>query len=333
MQKKCKFLIILFLTICNVVFSLEIKNPYQDINWKKDKQYRVNLHTHTKCSDGQLSLSEVVNRYREAGYTILAITDHNIITFPWEQFDKSGNYENRNPREIDMLAVQGCEFSSHHHLGSYFTDAGPCVDIESSLNNIREKDGIAVLFHPGRYNYSDEWYIDLYTRYPFIVGIEVHNQGNRCPMDQILWDRILTRLMPDRPVWGFGNDDAHLPEHIGLSWNVFILKNLTVDELDTAMRKGIFYFSYKPEKTSDKMPPLIKSILISRVLVQNGEIRIYVKSKDANAIEWISDGKVVATGEVVNLNKIKKDTGTYIRARLIGEGGYTYTQPFGIIDK
>ena len=39
-------------------------------NW-----YKANLHTHTTVSDGALSPAERVEQYREAGYSVLAITD------------------------------------------------------------------------------------------------------------------------------------------------------------------------------------------------------------------------------------------------------------------
>ena len=35
-----------------------------------------NLHAHTTISDGRVSASESIRRYREAGYDFLAITDH-----------------------------------------------------------------------------------------------------------------------------------------------------------------------------------------------------------------------------------------------------------------
>ncbi len=40
------------------------------------KQYRANLHSHSTLSDGMLSPEELKRIYREHGYSILAITDH-----------------------------------------------------------------------------------------------------------------------------------------------------------------------------------------------------------------------------------------------------------------
>lgn len=40
------------------------------------KQYRANLHSHTNLSDGTLTPEQMVQAYKEKGYSILAITDH-----------------------------------------------------------------------------------------------------------------------------------------------------------------------------------------------------------------------------------------------------------------
>ena len=37
------------------------------------------LHTHTTCSDGQLTPAELVAAYRELGFQFVAITDHDHL--------------------------------------------------------------------------------------------------------------------------------------------------------------------------------------------------------------------------------------------------------------
>ena len=43
---------------------------------QSQKQYRANLHSHSTLSDGMLSPEELKRIYREQGYSILAVTDH-----------------------------------------------------------------------------------------------------------------------------------------------------------------------------------------------------------------------------------------------------------------
>ena len=46
------------------------------VHYPQAKQYRANLHSHSTLSDGRLTPEQLVEAYREAGYSILAITDH-----------------------------------------------------------------------------------------------------------------------------------------------------------------------------------------------------------------------------------------------------------------
>ncbi len=45
-----------------------------DLNW-----YRANLHCHSNLSDGYWPPARLRDEYRKAGYSVLAITDHNIL--------------------------------------------------------------------------------------------------------------------------------------------------------------------------------------------------------------------------------------------------------------
>lgn len=137
-----------------------VLNPYKNIDWEGSSQYKANFHTHTTVSDGHYPPHEVVDMYRNAGYKILAITDHNESTYPWEAFDKfleqttSGNrtkLENRSPGELGMIAVAGNELSDHHHLLSLFSDfTTENKNLTSSLEGIASEfpEGIAFLAHP-----------------------------------------------------------------------------------------------------------------------------------------------------------------------------------------
>jgi hypothetical protein len=214
---------------------LEIKNPYESVDWAGHGQYKANFHTHTTRSDGRMNPHTVVDKYHELGYSILAITDHNEVTWPWtafaemEESNTSRNrmesapeampdnfdFENRNPVALQMVDIQANELSRHHHMGSFFNDHNGTTTELESLEATAANDGITMLYHPGRYTRRDpqlfnlEWYLDLYGNYDHLFGMEVYNQGDRYPGDRKLWDSVLTVTMPDRPVWGYSNDDMH----------------------------------------------------------------------------------------------------------------------------
>jgi hypothetical protein len=57
-----------------------VSNPYEAGGpWHKG-----NLHAHTTDSDGLLAREQVIETYRELGYSFLAITDHVAWEVPWE---------------------------------------------------------------------------------------------------------------------------------------------------------------------------------------------------------------------------------------------------------
>lgn len=63
--------------------SYEITNPYADINWDAVTAYKTALHSHTNASDGDDNLRASVERHVEAGFDIVATTDHGTVNYSW----------------------------------------------------------------------------------------------------------------------------------------------------------------------------------------------------------------------------------------------------------
>lgn len=331
-----------------------IGNPYAAVDWERDGRYKANLHTHTTVSDGQLNPHDVVDMYHRLGYRILSLTDHNAVTYPWERFEslrpsdrsrraleeghhgiRDLTYENRDPAALGMIAIEGNELSSHHHMGSYFCDHNNTTTEEASLEAIGRKNGLAVLFHPGRYTApgsapaprSVEWYANLYRLYPWLIGMEVFNAGDRYPLDRDTWDAVLTEVLPERTIWGFSNDDMHSASRAGFNWNVFLLPELTEAAVRAAMESGAFLFVHAPRGHPGPPAPEVRSIAVDP---ERGVIEIRAEGHDR--IEWISEGRVVHWGDRVELRALE-GPGRYIRAMIHAPGDMAPvvgTQPFEI---
>jgi len=306
--------------------DLILVNPYQEVDWEEHAQYRANLHTHTRQSDGLHSAARVIDAYHRAGYHILALTDHDAVTWPW-------NEHGRDPEELGMLAVQGNEISHAHHIGSYFCDynivsrrylpviggIGSAANVteEEILTGIADSDGLAVFFHPGYHGNPPQFYTSLFSKFPHLIGMEVAN-GKLRLQDHEIWDTVLTMLMPERPVWGFANDDLHIMWHLGRAFNVFPLPELCEAEIRSAMERGSFYFSY------GSAAPVIRSILVDN----EGGI-VAIDGDGWEEVSWISNGFVIHQGAALDFHNTA-NIGAYIRAEMSGEGGITYTQPFAV---
>jgi len=334
MARRCYALLLVALLLapgCAVLprDSIRIDNPYADASWHPSHRQKASLHVHTRVSDGGLFPHEAIDAYQSLGYGVLAITDHNRVTHPWTTLSEryGEGYENRGPVAVGMKDVPGNELSQHHHMNSYWTDhTGTRTEVES-LDATAAKGGQAVLCHPGRYQKDDEWYVDLFTRYDHLLGMEVYNQGDRYPGDRRKWDAVLAATMPGRPVWGFSNDDMHQRGHLGRNWNVLLIKDATEARIRRALADGRFYFVYCPKGHAGAAPPEIQSIKVNRRAAT-----ITVRASNTASIEWISDGEVVGHGETLKLSEVES-AGSYVRAMLYGPKGDTVagTQPFGIL--
>ena len=323
----------------------EITNPYRTVDWESHGRHKANFHTHTTNSDGLAQPHAMVDAYHELGYSILAVTDHDWVSYPWTEFavqepnPKSLNpfvrasrvssenigYENRDPSELGMVSIQGNELSMHHHMGSFFTGHEGTTTVAASLNAIAAADGLVVLFHPGRYGFSTEWYVGLYRGHERLIGLEIYNLGDRYPHDRRLWDAILTETMPDRAVWGFSNDDAHSLSQVGRNWNVMVLPDLSLESIRYGMEHGLSFFVYAPQGHAGPSVPSIESI---RVDDRAGTIEMVAHGYES--IRWISEGTVVSLEALIDLNDLKTP-GVYVRAELRGQGDTVVgTQPFGI---
>ena len=302
-------------------------SPYFDVNWEQIEYYDANLHTHTTLSDGKAEPAEVIDAYLNSGYKILAITDHDNqteckTTWPWADF-------NRAPEDLGMIAVEGNEISNPDHIGSLFNNyGGGALTEEEALVAIQEKDGLAMFFHPGRYEQDINWYVDFYRRFPNLIGLEIYNRNDRYPGDRELWDNILYELMPARPVWGFANDDMHdLEKDYAWNRNVFLLEEFTPAALRSAIEKGEFYI-YRP--TAQGTQP---DFAVNNILVGQDFIEISVDG-DYERIDWLSfdpatgESRIIYSGTRITRAEIPAGS-RFVRAEIVGVAGIIYTQPFG----
>ena len=332
-------LFLLVINICGVQAgavpkdNYKIENPYSQINWQEVNQIKTNLHTHTNKKGGKDSIQDVVNKYAELGYGALAITDHDLLTFPWNDPIK-GDAGVIIPKGLN--AIPGSEYSlKQHHINGWFIKSiGSVSNEEEVLSDIEKQGGISQFNHPGRYNKGVDWYVDMCNKYKSVVGLEVINRNDRYPNDRQLWDDILTKIIDKRNVFGLANSDSHKTKDIDTSYNVILIDGeYSEEKMKNALKTGQFYFSSRICKENDRKsnkdvnPPIITSIN-----VDNENSTIAINGENIKSIDWIgANGKHISSGQSFEVNK--NVSTPYIRAVIKGDGGVTFTQPFRIIDK
>lgn len=339
-------------------------NAYDGVDWETTNRYKANFHTHTSQSfDTSIPTHEVVDLYHQAGYSILALTDHDFNPYPWSLFDLfNPDAESRDHEQLGMLTIPANELSKDNrnswseatggefnHHNDFFTGrkGQEFASLRESYAYTQALGGMQLINHPGQYwsldktytageKNSPQWHAENFQTYSSLIGLEVYNQGNRRPNDRILWDQILEITMPDRPVWGYSNDDTHTREQYFRNYQYMLMPDLTVESLKDAMANGREYFSYEYTGSGEAKAPRINSIKV------DDAAKTITIDTDADDVSWIYSTDKPSSGTagsrkstVVGLGKSFDFTGyqgRYVRALIKNQYGETCTQPFGFTD-
>ena len=349
----------------NTYVPVLCSNPYKEIDWASINQYKSNLHTHTTQSNDpieEFTTANVVDKYHAAGYKILALTDHDYCSYPWALFPQMmSGVPARDPEALGMLAVPGNELSKDNtnswsertggqfnHHNDFFTgrQGQEFASLQESYAYTYALGGMQIINHPGQYwsidnTYSETqkdgpgWHATNFKTYPSLVGLEVYNQGNRRPNDRILWDQILERTMPSRPVFGYSGDDTHNNEQLFRNYNMMLMEDLTTDELKDAMRNGETYFCYEPKGSGEAKAPRITNVVVDEeqqtIAIETDGLVHWIYGTDKTSTSASSTrSSVVGIGNTFHYSGFQ---GSYVRAYITNVYGETCTQPFGFKDK
>ena len=287
----------------NQEFRLESSYD-SDGSWSKG-----NLHTHTTFSDGKLPPQEVISAYGERGYGFLAISDHEFLT------DLSPF---RNSTE--MILISAAEGGGGPHvlcLGISEAVMPNNIGRQEMIDRVKSQGGFVILNHPNwgvNFSHWDQGELETLRDY---AGIEIYNgvierlEGSSLATDR--WDRLLSKGIR---IWGYANDDFHLPEDIGRGWVVAKTKEKSLGSVIEALRVGRFYASTGVE--------------IVNVHAADGTI--FVETSNAQRIRFIGKrGKELKLTDGGKGEYMVQGDEVYVRVECYGEGGRTaWTQPFWI---
>jgi hypothetical protein len=202
---------------------------------------RCQLHAHTTNSDGELSPAALCDHYADAGFGVLAITDHwhvtdvdhdRLVVIP------SSELTARAPTahgEAEALALGVPELPEAREA---------FADVEALAAGIVERGGVPFLCHP----YWSGLRVEDVLAAPSLAGIEIWNgsaevqQGNG--LSTVHWDDALQhgRLLP-----GIATDDCHQPgQDSGFGWTWVLAEERSRPAVVDALRRGRFYGSAGP---------------------------------------------------------------------------------------
>lgn len=244
---------------------------------EQGKFYKANLHTHTTVSDGHLTPLQVKELYKKNGYSILAYTDHEVMTphndladedfLPITSYEISTNEEGYNDfgfirtYHINLYAKDpnntvspvwtarkiwpghALEYASEEQkkveFNRYYS-----VDKINEIIRVANENGFLVCYnHP-------VWSLQNYTDYGELKGlwgVEVYNTGcvhegfpdTEQPLDDL--------LRKGENVFPIAADDMHNPKDACGGWTMIKAEKLEYKMVMDALERGDFYATAGPE--------------------------------------------------------------------------------------
>ncbi|MBR2957634.1 MAG: hypothetical protein IKL41_04650 [Clostridia bacterium] len=282
----------------------------------------------------------------------------------------TGTYplEDGTPRNKKMVCVTGAnEFGyitlTKSHTNGFFlpADIGNAWDggensFEEAISFVEENGGLSHIDHPGDWLDSNsnpdivndpasvKYFGDILLKYKSCLGTEVFNERNGTTgYDRILWDNLLMYCLPyGKNVLGYSNTDAHWLETIDSSFSVFMMEENDMDHIKETMQSGAFFaitrklrgnnFEIGPKEEFDVIGSDLPYPMFTKLTVDGHKIT--AAAKDAQQIQFIANGKVIAKQALSGNGEYTLDLDTiegaedflYVRAELLGEGGMCASQ-------
>jgi len=285
--------------------------------------FKANFHCHSTNSDGKLDPLSVVEFYKNAGYDILSITDHRMVT---DISSLQSVYEK-------PLLIPGIEIDYNlpgqwvHILGlgmenridslwNRFGTPQEGIDLINSLG------GIAILAHPA-WSLNTPAFMRSLTG---LSGVEIWNSVSTLPLNG---DRADSSSLLD-VTWACGgqllpvyaNDDSHpYKNEAGVAATMVQSPALSVPLIMSALRSGRFYSTTGPQ--------------IHQIENRNNQ-EILVTCSPASAVIFYSDcpwaaSRAVMGNGITEANYFIQKNDHFIRVEVRDEAGRkAWSAPIGM---
>ena len=207
--------------------------------------HKVQLHCHTTNSDGAFPVRELLHMYREAGYTFVAITDHERIT----------RYEDLNSETFLVIpGVENTIVRGFWPLGPHLTRLWVAQDRlrgapQEWIHRTVEEGGVVVLSHPSWKGnlWTGEWSRKVLYQLQGYHLMEIFNPHSDPEEDVRRWVDVLRWWGPPAAVGGIAVDDCHNIHQFNVGWVMAKVEEVSAPALRKALLNHSFYASTGPE--------------------------------------------------------------------------------------
>ncbi len=223
---------------------------------KKGKMQKVALHCHSNKSDGKLPPEEVLTRYAEKGFDLVALTDHRkynrvnyapetgIVVIPAMEINVQFDYNAGGTRHFHTL-VLGPDDDTNGYAHDDEVD-GPDIEdyttFQERLDEAHAKNNLTIYCHPEWSRTPAKYFEDFKGN----VAMEIWNTGSAYHYDSDnnapYWNEVIAH---GNHLFGVATDDAHTAAEIGRGWVMASAEKNVKSVLD-ALKEGAFYSSCGP---------------------------------------------------------------------------------------
>ncbi len=207
---------------------------------KEKPVFKANLHTHTTHSDGVYTPEEIIRLYSEAGYDVLAFTDHRASN-PVSTYDGRG-MTLISGMEVHPVGPRGILW----HLLALGTPEdfrnNPDWNGQQAADAIRAAGGIFFTAHPYWCGFTSAEILSLQGS----QGIEVFNTSTRYigkAFNMQLWDECLDS---QAHYTALAVDDVHRARDLFKGFTMICAEDASPKALLKALAQGSFYASQGP---------------------------------------------------------------------------------------
>jgi len=293
---------------------MQLINPFT----QPGKFYKANLHTHTTNSDGLFSVNDRARQYKEHGYSILAITDHHVVSdikgLADENFLVISAMEMHPPCPPDFEV---------YHLVCLNVPFGLKLPEDSDANTwvryIKEAGGELIFAHPYWCGHN----VSHMNNIEQFIAVEVFN--TTCThigkgFSSVHWDDNLDQ---GRIIGGVAVDDCHSDIDMFKGWTMIKAADLTINSVMDALRCGSYYCSCGPVIENFEVVDGIATLKCSPV----SEVH-FMGRRASGGSTYTNDGETITQASI----PVGPANG-YIRAEVVDEKGKrAWTNPIMLAD-
>ena len=261
--------------------------------------YKGNMHSHSTLSDGVFTPEELKERYKAAGYSVFAYTEHGkyhdlrhlddaeFVTLPSYEANVNRDYDHTPfPAIYDGPAPHG-NLAEVVHLNMFAIDPDKTT-CEPNIDDIKDThslENVNELIRRGKeagfivsYNHP-HWSLNASTLYNKLEGldaIELINGGSHRSSAMDFVPHVMREMAWNgKRLVAIAGDDNHRERHFFQSWTMFKAPELTHKAIIEALQKGNCYTSMGPE--------------IKELYVEDGVV--HVKTSEAQGIHMVTAGR------------------------------------------